>query len=146
MFTQVFLCIFPDWSMGVFDFCLIGSSFLGNKYFSLSLIILGRWTRDLCELYFAEDFQSLGGVVCVWAVDFVYIFPMIISLDFSLFFVASFSWVCASVQWISSKFFSYSWNSSELFSPCWISFSRIDLYLSVWLLCLIGSTLYATEV
>ena len=125
LFTWVFLCIFPNWSRGTSGFCLSGSGFLGDKFFSLSLMIFGGRIGDLFELAFV-DFLFLGGIVCVWVVDFVYIFPLIITLDGSLFVESSLSRVCASVWRVSAKcrFFRCSWNFGQSLGSNWISFCK----------------------
>ena len=130
LFTLVFICIFPDWSMGTSVFCLSDSGFLKDAFFSLSLMDSSRWTGDLFELCLL-DFLFFRGMICVWKVDFVHVFPLIISLYFSIFVVTSFHWVCASVCWILAhyRFFKCSWNFGQSFGFNWISFSTRSLYL-----------------
>ena len=76
LFTLVFISIFPAWQMGAYDFCLSCSGFMGDKFFSLSLMLFGRRIGDLCNSYFIGDFALLQ-IVC--AVDptcvFILTFP-----------------------------------------------------------------------
>ena len=65
LFILVFICIFPAWPMGACGFCLSCSGFLGDKFFSLSLMDFGGWTGDLCKKCFVEGEFALLGVVCV---------------------------------------------------------------------------------
>ena len=54
--------------MGACDFCLSCSGFMGDKFFSLSLMLFGGWISDLCKNCFVGDFALLG-VVHVGGVD-----------------------------------------------------------------------------
>ena len=67
-----------NWSFG-----RVGSGFLNDKFFNLSLTGFGGRTGNQREFYFVGDYLFLG-VVFIWAVDFVYVFPLIILLYLSL--------------------------------------------------------------
>ena len=68
LFTLVFISIFSAWLMAACGFCLSCSSLIGDKFFSLSLMLFGGWIGDLCNGCFAGDFELLG-VVHVGVVD-----------------------------------------------------------------------------
>ena len=53
---------------------------MGDKFFSLSLMLFGRWIGDLRNGCFVEDFALLG-VVHVEVVDPTCVFVWIITLD-----------------------------------------------------------------
>ena len=53
-------------------------------------MVFGGWIGDLREFSFVEDFLFLE-LFCVRVTDFVYVFPLIISLDFSLFVMTTFN-------------------------------------------------------
>ena len=59
VFTLVFICIFPCWSMRPCGFRLSGSDFLGDSFLSLSLTVFGRWIRDHCELLMGILYLSI---------------------------------------------------------------------------------------
>ena len=47
--TLVFICIFEVWLTGACDFCLSCLGLMGDKFFSLSLILFGGRISDLCN-------------------------------------------------------------------------------------------------
>ena len=68
LFPLVFICIFVVWQMGSCDFCFSCSCLLGDRFFSLSLMLFGGWIGDLCNGCFDGDFALLG-VVRVGVID-----------------------------------------------------------------------------
>ena len=62
LFTFVFICIFVLWLMGSCDFCFSCSGLLGDRFFSLSLMLFGGRIGDLCNGCFDGDFVLLGVV------------------------------------------------------------------------------------
>ena len=54
LFTLMFICIFPTWPMRACGFGLNCSGFLGDKFFSLFLMVFGGWIGDLCKSCFLE--------------------------------------------------------------------------------------------
>ena len=64
----VFICIFPAWLMGACDFCLGCSSFLGDKYFSLSLTGFGgQIGAVLLEIFrFFKSGLYLSNSLCIF--------------------------------------------------------------------------------
>ena len=84
LFTLRFICIFPAWLMGACDFCLSCSGLMGDKVFSLSLMLFGGQVGNLCNGYFVEDFALLG-IVCVAVVDPMGDFVWTTTLDLSPF-------------------------------------------------------------
>ena len=61
LFTLIFIYIFPAWLMRACDFCLSCSGFMGDKFFTLSLIFFGGRFGDTCNSCFVGDFALLGG-------------------------------------------------------------------------------------
>ena len=59
LFHLVFICIFAVWLMGSSDFCFSCSGLMGDKFFSLSLMLLGGRIGDLCNGCFDGDFALL---------------------------------------------------------------------------------------
>ena len=76
--------IFPAWLMGACDFCLSCSGCLGDKFFSLSLMLFGGQIGVLCNSCIVGDFALLG-VVCVRVVDCTCVFVKTTTLDLSPF-------------------------------------------------------------
>ena len=68
-FTLLFICIFPAWLMELCDFCLTCSAVIGDKCFSLSLMLLSRRSGDLCNGYFFWRFFAHLAVVSLRMVD-----------------------------------------------------------------------------
>ena len=68
LFTLVFICIFVVWLMGSCDFCFSCSSLIGDRFFSLFLMLFGGRIGDLCNGCFDGDFALLG-VVRVGVID-----------------------------------------------------------------------------
>ena len=68
LFTLVFICIFVVWLMGSCDFCFSCSGLMGDRFFSLSLMLFGGRIGDLCNGCFDGDFALLG-VVRVGVID-----------------------------------------------------------------------------
>ena len=68
LFTLVFICIFVVWLMGSYDFRLSCSDLMGDRFFSLSLLLFGGRIGDLCNDCFDGDFALLG-VVRVGVID-----------------------------------------------------------------------------
>ena len=66
--TLVFICIFVVWLMGSCDFCFSCSGLMGDRFFSLSLMLFGGRIGDLCNGCFDRDFALLG-VVRVGVID-----------------------------------------------------------------------------
>ena len=62
LFTLVFICIFAVWLMGSGDFCFSCSGLMGDKFFSLSLMLFGGQIGDLWNGCFDGDFALLGVV------------------------------------------------------------------------------------
>ena len=54
--------IFVVWLMGSCDFCFSRSGLMGDRFFSLSLMLFGGRTGDLCNGCFDRDFALLGVV------------------------------------------------------------------------------------
>ena len=65
----VFLIV--QWELRVFLWLFLA---FWKAHFLVSLRVFEGQIRDQCDLCFVEDFVFLGAVVCVWAVDFVYVF------------------------------------------------------------------------
>ena len=65
--TLVFICIFVVWLMECCDFCFSYSGRMGDRFFSLSLMIFGGRIGDLCNGCFDGDFALL--VVRVGVID-----------------------------------------------------------------------------
>ena len=84
LFTLVFIYIFVVWLMGSCDFCFSCSGLMGNKFFSLSLMLSGGRIRDLCNGCFDGDFALLG-VVHVGVLDPTSVFVWTTTLDLSPF-------------------------------------------------------------
>ena len=78
LFTLVFICI-----MGACDF-LSCSARMGDKFFSLSLMLFGGRIGDLCNGCFNGDFALLG-VVRVGVIDPTCVFVWTTTLDLSPF-------------------------------------------------------------
>ena len=78
LFFLVFICIFPAWLMGDCDFRLSCSGFMGDKFFSLSLMLFGGQIGDLCNGCFVGDFALLR-IVRVGVVD-----PPRVCLDYNI--------------------------------------------------------------
>ena len=68
LFTLVFICIFVVWLMGSCDFCFSCSGLMGDRFFSLSLMLFSGRIGDLCNGRFDGDFALLG-VVRVGVID-----------------------------------------------------------------------------
>ena len=77
----MFICIFLVLQIGACDFC---SGFMGNKFFSLSLMLFGGWIGDLCNSCFVGDFALLK-LVCVGVVDPMCVFVWTTTLDLNSF-------------------------------------------------------------
>ena len=105
-------------------FCLNGSGFLGDMFFTLSLTIFGERTGDLCKLsIFRRSGSCLSGrfYVC-----------------FSLDYFIGFLFICC--DFLSLYLCLYLLKFGQSFGFNWISFSSRALYLFSWVLCPIGST------
>ena len=77
LFTLVFICI-----MEACDFCLSCSGLMGDKFFSLSLMLFGGRIGDLCKgcfLGFSFLNFTLLEVVCIGVVD-----PTCFHLDYNI--------------------------------------------------------------
>ena len=70
--------------MGACDFCLSYSGFMGDKFFSLSLMLFGERIGDACNSCFVEDF-ALSEVVGVGVVDPTCVFAWTTTLNLSSF-------------------------------------------------------------
>ena len=64
LFTLVFICIFVVWLMGNCDFCFSSSGFMGDRFFSLSLMLFGGRIGDLCNGCFDGDFCTFRSSLC----------------------------------------------------------------------------------
>ena len=62
LFTLVFICIFVVWLMGSCDFCFSCSGLMGDRFFSLSLMLFDGRIGDLCNGCFDGGFALLGVV------------------------------------------------------------------------------------
>ena len=60
LFTLGFICIFIVWLMGSSDFSFSCSGLMGDRFFSLSLMLFGGRIGDLCNGCFDGDFALLG--------------------------------------------------------------------------------------
>ena len=105
LFILGFICIFPACPIGGCGFYLSCSSFLGDKIFSLSLMVFGEQIGDLYKSYFiGRDFSLSGGVVYVQVVDSMCVVPWTTTVDLSLF-VTSCHWVGACWNLVECSFF-----------------------------------------
>ena len=130
LFSLVFICIFPGWSVGACGFCLNGSGLLGDKFFSLWWILVDGLKTYVSSVFVEGDFLFLGGAIHVWAVDSKCVSPW--TSLYLWFFLVEF--VLAKIQ--LSRGFS---GAPETLTNHLVPIG------SAWLLCLIGSTLHVIE-
>ena len=84
LFTLVFICIFAVWLMGSSDFYFSCSGLMGDKFFSLSLMLFGGRIGDLFNGFFDGDFALLR-VVRVGVIDPTCVLVWTTTLDLSPF-------------------------------------------------------------
>ena len=84
LFTLVFFWIFAVWLIGSCDFCFCCSGLMGDKFFSLPLMLFGGRIGDLCNGCFDGDFALLG-VVRVGVINPTRVFVWTTTLDLSPF-------------------------------------------------------------
>ena len=84
LFTLVFIFIIAVWLMRSCDFCFSCSGLMGDKFFSLSVTLLGGQIGDLCNGCFDGDFALLW-IVRVGVIDPTCVFVWTTTLDPSPF-------------------------------------------------------------